>query len=462
MQRSIQAAGAVTAFAYAIQTILSYWLGPAQVEFEQYGIEREFYPSLTGLNVPDILMHNVGFLIAYCTPMVIATVACMYLLIQVSRWNQLGADEPDCDAARSAFHWALIFAALNLPALPVQAQDMWASVSWGKMAASGLNPYHMDVPGWIGDTWFPDSYRPRMVYGPLWTLLVAIVGWLSDNRWVVFILMKLLLGAFWLTALVLVRRMTKDRRPAEQLLAMIMAGWLPVSVNQSLGDGHNDIAATALVLLWLYGRNTFALAAAVLVKYTVAPLAPFALLERRRPAEIAAAALVAVGLLAVFFRGPDFFKGNAAMLDWHFMTPRDALVWLGPFSLLGLLPFIGLAGITIPAYFRTRASEDRVKAVISTLALVLFCAYPLLWPWYLAAVLLPAALLPRWPMSIWVTGFSLAAPFSMLYHFRGGASGWMAPWPALIVYALALTWLLAMTLLNRRIGKHLSSQANAA
>jgi hypothetical protein len=445
LDRRISLAGALISLGYLAQTVASYWLGPAQVVIEQTEAEWSFYPTLTGLESPAWLTGNLKFLSLYCVPLLAVTFLCAYILISIYRGG-----EPKEKISQDIFRWSILFAVINIAALPVQTQDFWLSIAFGKELLSGLNPYYDQMPQWIGEAWHPDSFRPKSCYGPLWILVSSAAALLSENRWVLFGVFKLLLGACWLATLFLIRKFTRTSTSRERCAALLMFGWLPLSVNQILGEGHNDIVMTMLVMLWLYSRNTFALASAAVMKYTAAPLGLFVLLDRRKPLEIALAALIGIGLFALFYRGEGFLACNTHMLDWHFMTPREALAFLGRGAAVGFVPFVVLAGYWTYTYYRTRDTLARTKAVIATIALLLFCAYPLIWPWYLIALLAPAALLPLWSMSIWVTGFALVAPFSMLYHFRGNPRDWMAPWPALIVYALAIGWWLVVLAIRGR------------
>ncbi len=264
-----------------------------------------------------------------------------------------------------------------------------------------------------------------MTYGPLWALLSGSVMSLTDNRWIAFALFKIILGSFWLSALALTRRLTLERDIRTQSLAILMVGWLPASVVQSLGEGHNDIAMASLVLLWLWSRNSTALVAAVLMKYLAAPLALLLLFERRKFTELAVAALVGFALLAIFFRDPSFFRSDRGMRAWHFMTPRDAVAPLGRWAFVAGVPFVVFAVLQVWLYFQKRNETNRTRAVIAILSMVLFSLLPHIWGWYLILALLPAALLPLWQPSIWLTGLALAAPFSMIYRFRGAPEDWM-------------------------------------
>ena len=439
MERRIRTTGAVVLLAYILQTIGSYWLAPTQVAFWNRAfspIFAHFYPSLTGIGAVKALQHTSHFLPVYCAPMLLATGGCALMLLSLN-----AGEEPNATTARRLMWWSIVFAAANLPALPVMAQDLWISAAWGEMITHGLDPYYHDIPAQIASRWFPDHFMVRMTYGPLWAVISAAVMLVTSNRWVVLVLFKAILAGFWLLALILVRRLTRNSDNRTQCLAMVMAGWLPASVGQSLAEGHNDIVMAALVMLWLYNRNAVGLASAILVKYTAAPLALFTLLERRKWIELIGAAVFGAAAFLLFFRGGGFFSADAEMRSWRFMTPMDVFAPLGPLAELAILPFLALAAVEVWRYVRTRSDADRVRAVLATLLVMLLGVLGHIWAWYWILVLLPAAVTPSWSLSIWISGMALVAPFSMLWNFRGHPADWMAPWPALFFYAMAFGWL---------------------
>lgn len=443
MESRIRTTGALVLLAYIAQTIASYWLAPAQIAFSNQRSFQQlayFYPSMTGIGASPRLMANSHFLAVYCSPMLVATGGCALMLLWL-----IAGEEPKASTAKHLMGWSIVFAAANLPALPVMAQDLWISAAWGEMITHGLNPYYHDIPAQIAAKWYPDSFLVRMSYGPLWAVISAAVMLVTNNRWVVLVLFKAILAGFWLLALILIRRLTRHSDSRTQCLAMVMAGWLPASVGQSLAEGHNDIVMAALVLLWLANRNAFGLASAILVKYTAAPLALFTLIERRKPIELIGAALFGAAAFLLFFRGGGFLSSDAAMRSWRFMTPRDAFAPLGPWAALAIVPFIALAGIEVWRYVRTRADDDRIRAVLTTLLVILLGALGHIWPWYWILVLLPAAATASWTLSIWIACLALEAPFSVLWILRGYPRDWMAPLPSLLFYAvafggLALIW----------------------
>ena len=118
-----------------------------------------------------------------------------------------------------------------------------------------------------------------MSYGPLWGLISAGVMLIAGESGLSSPPVQ---GSdrpvAWIGSLHLVYRLTEGMPQNRRCLAIVVFGWAPAGVSQSLAEGHNDIAMVALTLLWLYllmrGRMQapIALAASVLCKYVTAPL----------------------------------------------------------------------------------------------------------------------------------------------------------------------------------------------
>jgi hypothetical protein len=441
--------GSIILASYIVQTIFSYWLAPAQILFEQtiepaiyniviptnlLSVALDFYPSLTGIGALSALTGNLPFIIAYCLPIAIATIACAVCILWLT-----GIESQPTELPRHLYRWSIAFAVVTLPALPVMAQDFWLSAAWGRMTSQGINPYYNDMPLQISLAWFPYSSM-HMTYGPLWAIISGAVMLLGDSRWFTFIIYKMLLFAFWVVALSRIKSMTQGCDIRTRCLAIVAAGWLPLSVVQSLGEGHNDIVMASLVILWLSQRRLVLLVAATMLKYLTAPLLIIALIERRNLREYIIAGLLCAGIFGLFYRGRGFFESGMAM-TWRFMTPYDALAPLHRWAHLAAVPFFVLAGISLYRYARNRDDVEKYKATVALVGMVLFGILQHIWPWYLILALLPAALVPAWEFSVWIIGLCLAAPFSMIYHLRGLPRDWMSPWPAAIFYSIAFAWL---------------------
>ncbi len=348
------------------------------------------------------------------------------------------------------FRWAAAFAVLLAFAHPVLVQDFWLSAGWGRLVAQGVNPYYVNLDPGVTAGLPLDYLGLLMTYGPLWAVVSGGVMKAAGGSAVIAgVLFKAILALAWIGSLALLRRLLRTRPPADQCVGLAIAGWLPLGVVQIVAEGHNDGGMVFLILLWLVllerGRTlaaTCALTASVLLKYLSAPLFLLDLLHvlrsRRRPwtaywPHAAVAALIGVAVFALFFRSPAFFASTAHMADWHFFTPRDAVVAVG--RLAGVEPSLGsLAGITVVAlalsvqgffllvmlhgllrYVLEPGVETFRYAVLAMTAGLLFGVVGHVWPWFLAWGMLVAALHPASALTRWTTGVAIAVPFPLLH-----------------------------------------------
>ncbi len=126
VRRSIAIAGWLAASGYTVQTILSFWLAQGPPSVAATAAQTPFYRSLTGL-APLPFLHGDGtFLLLLCAPLAAVTLACALLLARL----YAGPDIDELSLDRLS-RWALVFAAINVFALPVVAQDFWSSLAWG-------------------------------------------------------------------------------------------------------------------------------------------------------------------------------------------------------------------------------------------------------------------------------------------------------------------------------------------
>jgi hypothetical protein len=284
----------------------------------------------------------------------------------------------------------------------------------------------------------------------------------AGNTVAIGLLSKALLAAAWIGALVLVARIVAPRPLPERCLALAAFGWMPLSVTQTVAEGHNDVAMVAPALLWLLlllrGRIAApaALAASVLAKYGTAPLFLLDMIHalraqrtgwRRYFVRMAAPALLGLGVVALFFRSLDFFDGVRIIAEWRFMRPRDALAALEAalglpptplaYALVMLFPAFALHRIVV--FARDPGPDALMKAVVATMAALLFSASAHVWPWYTLWVLAPAALIPGWWLSRFAIGVAFVAPFTFGAWWFENASVHSRD-AALAMYGGALAW----------------------
>jgi alpha-1,6-mannosyltransferase len=454
--------GAVVTLAYLAEAFLSYAQAP-QLWREEGPRLLAFLEDVVGDRQASwlhmLLFTKERIVASYWIPLGVASVAVLLLFRLLLR----RPDALDERAARLLFRWPIVFAAACILAYPVFTQDLWLSAVWGRMIAAGLNPYEtLFTPALIGGLPL-DHFPMPMSYGPLWGLVSAAVTVIAaDNVIAIGLLSKALLAALWIGALALVARIAPPRPLADRCLAVAAFGWLPLSVTQTVAEGHNDIAMVALALLWLLlllrGRAAapLALAASVLAKFVTAPLflldAIYAVGAqrigwRRYLLRMAAPAALGIGVLALFLRSDDFFDGLRMVNEWRFLRPRDALATLEAalglpltplaFALVALFPAIALHRLIV--FARAPGAETLIKAALAIMAALLFSASAHVWPWYLLWLLAPAALIPGWWLARFALGVAVMAPFM-------SGSWWVAPFEhhfggsALALYGGAIAW----------------------
>jgi hypothetical protein len=285
------------------------------------------------------------------------------------------------------------------------------------------------------------------------------------------VLFKLVLGSAWVGLLSLVRLMLRERPVFEQALGLVMIGWLPLGVVQTVGEGHNDVAMVACVLLWLYWRRqgkalpaTLALTASVLFKYASAPLFLIDLLYRephespapgRFAREYVTRAIASLALMllvfAPLFRGTDFFASASKAYRGHFFLPADAVIALGTLSGLNLrfaayaleAVFPALTLVALYRYLRVGAPLllETAASVMLTMVLV---GSGHLWPWYVLWYGALAATIPLSPLGRWGMGLLIVMPFPLLVWTVAPHASEFARFhlPSLIAYSVAVAWLL--------------------
>jgi alpha-1,6-mannosyltransferase len=302
-----------------------------------------------------------------------------------------------------------------------------------------------------------------MSYGPLWAVTSAIIMFVSGaNLLTAFLLLKAILVLAWLFALRLVDRICVDEPPLTRAMALVIFGWLPVGVVQSLAEGHNDIVMAALAVLWLsllLKRRIsapIALAASALCKYTTAPLFLVDLIYMHRAERmnwrdylrrILLPAVLTLATFALFVRSIQFFDGTRILNVWRFLQPRDAVLAIDGFLGGYVWPLAYVATAVLPllaAWYCARLwvepnREQLIRACLAVLCAVTFSTVAHLWPWYLVWLLPFAALSPRWWLARFVTGVALLMPFTV-------AIWWIPQFDdqkevaALILYLGAIGW----------------------
>ncbi len=311
---------------------------------------------------------------------------------------------------------------------PVGSTDHLNYASYGRMAATGHDPYVTSADDLSRDpvAGAPEEWRTTpSVYGPLATGEQALAAWIGDDsvRITVFVMSVANVLAFAATALILYRTSrTEERRLRTALL------WTcnPLVLFHLVAGAHNDVLAIAPVVaaLAVFGRRAgwpHALAAGALagvgaaVKLPAALAAggpPLALLRERRWRSLGrllalAAGAVAVTAAAYLLAGPhalDQVREASNMVSfatpWHLVdeslgrgSQRD-VIKTGA-MLLGLALFL----LLVRALPKEDGEEHRRYGAALVLAWLLVAPYAL--PWYDGFGWALLALLP-WTRIDWI------------------------------------------------------------
>jgi alpha-1,6-mannosyltransferase len=456
--------GAVALAAYAVLTVLSYVQVP--VLWRNHGSTPHavaFFDDLATkfplVGLSRLFETNAAIIITYHVPVGIITAVWIALVTILHRREH--ALDANLDAL--LMRWSVAFAVVCVLAFPLFTQDFWLSMAWGRMAAEGTNPYHNLFTDETLTGLPLDHFPMVMSYGPGWAILSAVVMALTGKSVLAAtILFKGVLLAAWLASLALIRTMTAAKPPLDRCLALVVAGWMPLGVLQTVAEGHNDIFMVWLALMWLallgQGRwlAPIALTGSVLGKYVTAPLFLVDLIVAWRLHGLAwrqlfvryvGPGLLGLAVFGIFYRSPDFFDGTRRISEWEFLQPRHAVeaIELGLGISLNPLDHLITAGFALFALYglvvlwRSATLDNAVKAALGIMSAISFVGIAHLWPWYLVWTVLLAALVPRWWLARFVIGVSLLGAFSL-------SIWWVEPfensreWASLALYLGAILW----------------------
>jgi hypothetical protein len=454
LRRAIVICGVVNLAAYALLTFLSFGrLGYVELNpvFREVVRVAPHIP-VVGRRVADYLTYRTWLqdsatarTLFYALPLVWLSAAFVFLLHNVRRRASL----IDARSLALLCWFAVSFAGINTLAYPRFTGDLWAYVAQGRMFASGHSGYYEPLTAEATEGLGLDPFyeRSRMAYGPLWALGGAVASRMTGRHPVLeFSLMKVGLAAVWIATLLLIRFAAAGLSNERKALGLLIFGWMPVSVHQTVAEGHNDVAMVCLVVLWialvLRGRGAlapFALWASVAVKYASAPLLLVEALRcyvsgmRRvvHATAFLAAGVITAGLFALFWRGPGFFVNSFSMQTWSFFTFADAIATAGRFVGLSAATSHGLGTISrgvvvLPVLYYARSfvmtgSGSRFcELVLAVSCAVLLGASSYVWPWYTLWILAPAALATESAMLRIVVPYALAIPFvQLLWVLKG-------------------------------------------
>jgi alpha-1,6-mannosyltransferase len=465
LHRYINVLGAAAAVAYSAISAMSYLQAPALWDPAFAPHATGFFHALYGTEHVNAIRALFGgplaVVVSHWIPLIIASLAAVALLFLLSQRSTKIGDT----TANLVLKWSVAFAALSSFAYPIFTQDFWLSVVWGDMITAGINPYYEQFTPAMLDGLPLDHFPMTMSYGPLWALISgAIVGLAGGGILVTAVFFKAALAAAWCASLWLIDRIMRLAAPGSRALSLAVAGWVPLGVWQTVGEGHNDIAMALPALLWLLlllqnkWSAPLALAASAVCKYTMAPLLLIDVLHclkaRRMPlwqyaVRLILPVLFSLAVLGAFYRSPQFFDGVKLISSWHFLQPGDAFAavntalggWLGPLGGLVTAIFPAIAVHQCVMFWKQPDTEQLLRSATAVMAAVSFAAISHLWPWYLIWTLPLVALVPGWWLSRFILGLAIFAPFTVIVWWVPEAEEYK-DLAALVMYAGAALWTL--------------------
>jgi hypothetical protein len=299
------------------------------------------------------------------------------------------------------------------PSLPLTSNDLFSNLAYGRLAALGLDPY-LFAPralpvgdafrALVGARWLDTP----IVYGPIAEALDAACGRAATVAGALAAL-KALTFAASLAAVALAWGFTRARMAGERArAAFVFFAWSPLAAWELAGQAHNDalMVAATVAFVWALcaGREltaALALAAALLAKPAVAPLAPIFLImvARRSPARALALALAMAAAAALAFfphwHGLDSLRGPLGTLGGDpSRTARSLadLAWwaaapLGQAAQRAASRGAGLAGAIVVVCLLGRAlarARDAPSVIAGGLEVMLGYCLTCAWfqPWY--------------------------------------------------------------------------------
>jgi len=349
---------------------------------------------------------------------------------------------------RMIIGYFLFFSALFLFVVPGSGSDFYHYIFEDRaLVVHQQNPFLVppnqlptEPSSWLA-TW---RHLPSQ-HGPMRIVLMVPAALIGQSSLLVhFYAANGLIFLFLLGSVVLVHRLALYLKPAAAPAAVLLYGWNPLLLYETLQGGGTDIIMIfwALLALDLLYRRRWLLAVAsvvvsILVKYATLPLLPlfvvYAFFQIRQPMKrtifIVGAVFTSVVVTAAafwpFWQGVSTLGGiiwNARFFGYNSFPNMVALLFsLGNpeldryvFKYLAAAAFIAVYGYIVVKIFRRRQftflEVVQVSAAVMLLSLLLlrtwfFSKYVV---WALPFVILSGA---RWYLfAVWITGLFVAAP----------------------------------------------------
>ena len=243
-----------------------------------------------------------------------------------------------------------VFLLTLLPMNPGGTQDIYHNVFDGRLFwLYGINPTIVPPQAYPDDPFAAHVWGYAdlpSAYGPIWYLLTGLPTALAGDGLVANVIaQKLLVAVFSMFTVVAVVLAVRAVEPRRMVAAAVLAGWCPLLVWETAGNGHNDSVMTFFLALALLAATRRAypwvlplLTLSVLVKYTTALAVPVALVWLwRRPdvsshqiaVGIGVSLLLAVVLFAPMYAGADTIAATRRPGMTFILSPATLLYgWL--------------------------------------------------------------------------------------------------------------------------------------
>lgn len=200
-----------------------------------------------------------------------------FALIAAGRVRQLvGGGHIDRWVRWSVIGFPLAFTLIMIWMQPVTTTDLY-----GYVARGYLQTHFHENPMVTKASLLPGGLsvdRPEAPYGPIWLMITAAMSYLSgENLFLNMLLFKVIAAVSAIAAFILVDRLARRLYPERRLRILVLFGWSPLLMFETIGNGHNDIVMMVCVLAaflsMLHGRARTAfmlLVLGALVKYVSA------------------------------------------------------------------------------------------------------------------------------------------------------------------------------------------------
>jgi len=398
-----------------------------------FGLTACSHDALVALSIPIIAAAVAGFL---------------YALREAWRGKL---------SMRAAFWVAIAFNLLMLAVPLLFSRDVYSYSLYGRIAAVHHGNPYVDLPAnYSTDPVFALSgplWRDTpAVYGPLFTLYASMLARAVGSVGGLIFAFKATAVAASIGVLMLLRRTTERAWPARAVFAVVLFGWNPAILFQTVAGGHNDLlvglAALGALALLLSRHELAATTVMVLGAAVKASLAlPLLLLV-----VVAVARTDRGARFRIFAERAGIVAGVWLVCAAPFLQLHDPTLgmvnlsthsgWLAPAKLLGKTlggwfePLLGQTGadaifagvrvlfllvLLLVVVFLARDCARRARdlspeeqgAVWGWSLLALTMTGPVLYPWYLAWTLPIAWTLPRVPRRVAI-GASAVLAFAQM------------------------------------------------